>query len=65
MPESSNIEIAHTVHEAGEHHHAPGRRRHEVAIEIGEAFLLALVAVAALSEGSPFMAANVGRWKSG
>jgi hypothetical protein len=51
MPESSNIEIAHTVHEAGEHHHAPGRRRHEVAIEIGEAFLLALVAVATAWSG--------------
>jgi hypothetical protein len=41
---SSNIEIAHRVHEGGEHH-AAGRRRHEVAIEIGEAFLLALVAI--------------------
>lgn len=51
MPESSNIEVAHAVQEAGEHHHAPGRRRHEVAIEIGEAFLLALVAVATAWSG--------------
>ena len=51
MPESSNIEIAHHVHESGEHHHAPGRRRHEIAIEIGEAFLLALVAVATAWSG--------------
>jgi hypothetical protein len=50
MPESSNIEIAHRVHESGEHH-AAGRRRHEVAIEIGEAFLLALVAVATAWSG--------------
>jgi hypothetical protein len=49
MPESSNIEIAHRVHEGGEHraHH----RRHEVAIEIGEAFLLALVAIATAWSG--------------
>lgn len=51
MPEGSNIEIAHQVYEAGEHHHAPGRRRHEIAIEIGEAFLLALVAVATAWSG--------------
>jgi hypothetical protein len=44
VPESSNIEIAHRVHEGGEHH-AAHRRRHEVAIEVGEALLLALVAV--------------------
>lgn len=50
MPESSNIEIAHRVHESGEYH-AAGRRRHEVAIEIGEAFLLALVAVATAWSG--------------
>ncbi len=51
MPESSNVEIAHHVHESGEHHHAGGRRRHEVAIEIGEAFRLALVAVATAWSG--------------
>ena len=52
MPEGSNIEIAHQVYEAGEHRHAPGgRRRHEIAIEIGEAFLLALVAVATAWSG--------------
>ncbi len=50
MPESSNVEIAHRVDESGEHHHA-ARRRHEVAIEIGEAFLLALVAVATAWSG--------------
>jgi len=52
MPEGSNIEIAHQVYEAGEHRHAPGgRRRHEIAIEIGEAFLLALVAIATAWSG--------------
>lgn len=50
MPESSNIEIAHHVHESGAHH-ATARRRHEVAIEVGEAFLLALVAVATAWSG--------------
>lgn len=50
MPESSNIEIAHRVTESGEHH-GTGRRRHEIAIEIGEAFLLALVAVATAWSG--------------
>ena len=50
MPESSNIELAHRVHEAGEHH-AAGRRRHEVAIEIGEAVLLAFVAIATAWSG--------------
>ena len=50
MPESSNIEIAHRVEESGVHHRT-GRRRHEVAIEIGEAFLLALVAVATAWSG--------------
>ena len=50
MPESSNIEIAHRVQESGERH-GPHRRRHEVAIEIGEAFLLALVAIATAWSG--------------
>ena len=50
MPESSNVEIAHRVHESDEHH-GVARRRHEVAIEIGEAFLLALVAVATAWSG--------------
>ncbi len=50
VPESSNIEIAHRVHESGEHHE-PHHRWHEVAIEIGEAFLLALVAVATAWSG--------------
>ena len=50
MPESPNIEIAHRVHEAGEKHAAPARR-HEAAIEIGEAFLLALVAIATAWSG--------------
>jgi hypothetical protein len=50
MPESSNIEIAHRVHDRGEYHHT-ARRRHEIAIEIGEAFLLALVAVATAWSG--------------
>src|SRR5690242_6030105 len=46
MPESSNLEIAHHVSESGEHEAVHGRRRDEVAIEIGEALLLALVAIA-------------------
>jgi hypothetical protein len=50
MPESSNVEIAHRVSEGGEHH-VEGGRRHEIAIEIGEAFLLALVAVATAWSG--------------
>jgi hypothetical protein len=50
MPESSNIEIAHRVHEGGEHEPVH-RRKHETAIEIGEAFLLALVAVATAWSG--------------
>jgi hypothetical protein len=50
MPESPNIEIAHRVHEAGEKHAAPARR-HEAAIEIGEAFLLAPVAIATAWSG--------------
>jgi len=50
VPESSNIEIAHRVHEGGEHEPAH-RRRHEFAIEIGEACLLALVAVATAWSG--------------
>jgi hypothetical protein len=50
VPESSNIEIAHRVHEGGEHH-AAHRRRHEIAIEVGEALLLALVAVATAWSG--------------
>ena len=48
MPESSNIEIAHRVHEGGERE--PMRRKH-AAIEIGEAFLLALVAIATAWSG--------------
>jgi len=50
VPEGSNIEIAHRVHEGGEHHRAP-RRKHEAAIEIGEALLLALVAIATAWSG--------------
>jgi hypothetical protein len=50
MPESSNIEIAHRVHERGERE-ATHHRRHEVALEIGEAFLLALVAIATAWSG--------------
>ena len=49
MPESSNVEIAHRVSESGER--PAGHRRHEVAIEIGEAFLLALVAIATAWSG--------------
>src|ERR1700741_2789059 len=51
MPESSNVEIAHHVHETGEHHHIAGPRRHQMVIEIGEALLLALVAVATAWSG--------------
>jgi hypothetical protein len=51
MAESSNVEIAHRVHESGEQRTPAGRRRHEVAIEIGEACLLALVAIATAWSG--------------
>jgi hypothetical protein len=49
VPESSNIEIAHRVHEGGEH--GPMERRKHAAIEIGEAFLLAVVAIATTWSG--------------
>jgi hypothetical protein len=51
MPESSNIEVAHSINEVGEHHGSGRRRPHEVAIEIGEALLLALVAVSTAWSG--------------
>jgi hypothetical protein len=50
VTESSNIEMAHHVHEQGEAHDAP-RRRREAAIEVGEAFLLAFVAIATAWSG--------------
>jgi hypothetical protein len=50
MTESSNIEMAHHVHERGEYHDTP-RRRREASIEVGEAFLLALVAIATAWSG--------------
>jgi hypothetical protein len=50
MPESSNIEIAHQVHERGAGHGKYARRR-EAAIEIAEAFLLAFVAIATAWSG--------------
>ena len=50
MTESSNIEMAHHVHERGEHRDVP-RRRREASIEVGEAFLLAFVAIATAWSG--------------
>jgi hypothetical protein len=50
MPEGSNIELAHQVHERGETR-ARHTRRSEYAIEIGEAVLLAIVAVATAWSG--------------
>lgn len=50
MTESSNIEMAHHVHERGEQRDSP-RRRREAWIEVGEAFLLALVAIATAWSG--------------
>jgi hypothetical protein len=50
VTESSNIEMAHHVHERGEHRDAP-RRRRDAAIEVGEAFLLAFVAIATAWSG--------------
>jgi hypothetical protein len=49
MPEGSNIEIAHHVHEHGAHG-SHGRQR-RVAVEIGEAVLLAVVAIATAWSG--------------
>src|SRR5215470_17019251 len=51
MTESSNIEIAHHVHESGEHHTGTHRSRRELATEIGEAVLLAIVAIATAWSG--------------
>jgi hypothetical protein len=50
VTESSNIEMAHHVHERSEHRVTP-RRRREASIEVGEAFLLALVAIATAWSG--------------
>jgi hypothetical protein len=50
MPEGSNIELAHQVHERGETEKRHSRRS-EYAIEIGEAVLLAIVAVATAWSG--------------
>jgi hypothetical protein len=51
MPEGpSNVEMAHRVHERGEERGRP-EGRHEVVIEIGEAVLLAVVAIATAWSG--------------
>lgn len=50
MPEGETIEIAHRLHERGERTERHERRR-EVAIEIGEAVLLAVVAIATAWSG--------------
>jgi hypothetical protein len=47
MPESANVEIAHRLHESGEGH----AQRSRAWVEIGEAVLLALVAVATAWSG--------------
>jgi hypothetical protein len=50
VPEAtSNVEIAHHVHEHGAH--GSHGRRHRLAVEIGEAVLLAVVAVATAWSG--------------
>jgi hypothetical protein len=52
MPEGpSNIEIAHHVHEHGAEHKRHGGRGFDVAVEIGEAVLLAIVAIATAWSG--------------
>jgi hypothetical protein len=50
MPEGSNIEIAHHLHE---HEHGHEKKRHpaEAVLEIGEAVLLAFVAIATAWSG--------------
>lgn len=51
MPEGpSNIELAHRVHEQG-HEGAGQGRRHEAVVEIAEALLLAIVAIATAWSG--------------
>jgi hypothetical protein len=44
MPEGENVHVAHELHEVSEKMKEEGRR-HPVIVEIGEAFLLALVAI--------------------
>jgi hypothetical protein len=51
MPEAtSNVEFAHKIHEQGHHHHPPADRRAQW-IEIVEAVVLAIVAVATAWSG--------------
>jgi len=50
MPEGQTIEVAHHLHERGERPERSERRR-EVAIEVGEAILLAFVAIATAWSG--------------
>ena len=53
MPEGSNIEIAHHLHEQGEHGGKPEGHKSfsEHALEIGEAILLAIVAISTAWSG--------------
>lgn len=51
MPEGANVEIAHHLHEHGGHHDPVGPSRGERMIEIGEAIVLAFVAIATAWSG--------------
>jgi hypothetical protein len=53
MPEDANVEIAHHLHEKGDHVHGSSgpHTRSERALEIGEAILLAVVAIATAWSG--------------
>ena len=51
MPESLNVDIAGTIAEAGDARTAPARRRRERFVEILEACVLALVAIATAWSG--------------
>lgn len=50
MPEGQTIEVAHHLHERGERTERHERRR-EIALEVGEAILLAVVAIATAWSG--------------
>jgi hypothetical protein len=48
---TSNVEFAHKIHEQGHHHHGSPSGRRAVWVEIGEAVVLAIVAVATAWSG--------------
>lgn len=51
MPEGSNIEVAHQLHERGEEAEERRKARSDLLIEIAEAVLLAIVAIATAWSG--------------